>query len=268
MLAKAYDCRITLASPPRVGSTPVARLLWEHPSVTHHCHEPFEALYWGTADVASVERNLFSPMLVATGERATLPDGGGLLAKEMSFQLDDDQFLFLARLATSPVLFVIRDPILATTSRLRVVQELYGRNTFEPWESGWDALTRQVELCLREGIPYVVLDSNDLRSEPAVVASALLDALGLPQVPGLNRWRARPGLQLCTPEVGALMSDKRTSDDPFYRRVLASVGVQPPDTPDEQSQRQLIAAAGLINHVARWNDVYSLLRQQRLRPEE
>ncbi|MFR9770790.1 hypothetical protein [Nocardia sp. SC052] len=268
-LAKAYDRRITLVSPPRVGSTPVARLLWEHPAVTHHSHEPFEAFYWGTADVDSVERNFRSPMIVATGERAALPDGGGgLLAKEMSFQLDEDQFLFLARLATSPVLFVIRNPLLTTTSRLRIVHELYGRNTFEPWESGWDALARQVEICGCEGIPYVVLDSDDLRTDPVMVASTLLSALDLPQVPGLHRWRAQPGLQLCTPEVGALMSEKRTSDDPFYRRVLASVGVQPPDTPDWEAQQQLVTDAGLIEHVTRWNDVYGLLQSQRLQPEK
>ncbi|WP_242909174.1 hypothetical protein [Actinomadura terrae] len=271
-LADAYSNRLLLISPPRTGSTVIARLLWQHALITHHCHEPFEACYWGGQGAESVASCLGNPMEVATGDRvrlADVPRGSGLLIKEMSFQLTPDQFDELAGIATAPVIFVMSDPRLSTTSRLRVVRELSKASTFPPFESGWPSLAEQVARCRERGVPYTLVDSDDLRADPAGMTAALLAALGLPSQAGLESWSPRPTLQLCSPEVGALMSDVRRADDPFYRKVLGSTGIQPRPRVDWDREEALISAAGLHVEVETWLRLYREMRADpnRLGPE-
>lgn len=262
-LASVYPTRLVLVSPPRTGSTAVARLLWQHPAITHHCHEPFEACYWGSQGADSVGNCLRNPMEIDTGSRvrhADVPQGSGLLVKEMSFQLSISQFGLLAELATAPPVFVMCDPRLSTTSRLRIVRELSGTATFPPFESGWQSLREQLDFCRQRGISYVLVDSDDLRADPAGVTAALMAAVGLPPAPGLAAWLPRPGLQLCSPEVGALMSEVRRTDDPFYRKVLGSTGIQPRGYVDWERESTLIAAAGLTDEVKKWLHCYQEMR--------
>lgn len=258
-LANVYATRVALVSPPRTGSTAVARLLWQHPMMTHHCHEPFEASYWGNGGADSVENCLFNPMEIDTGNRvriADVPRGSGLLVKEMSFQLSASQFDLLIELATAPLIFVMCDPRLSTTSRLRIVRELTGAQTFPPFESGWQSLHEQLELCRQRDIPYVLVDSDDLRADPSAITAALMAAIGLPSAAGLEEWLPRPGLQLCSPEVGALMSEVRRADDPFYRKVLGSTGIQPRGQVDWERESAMISAAGLTDDVEKWLRCY------------
>jgi hypothetical protein len=257
-LEETFPLRLALVSPPRTGSTLVARILWRHPGITHHCHEPFEARYWGGAGFASVANILTRPMDVGSGERVDcqLLATGGLLVKEMTFQIGDEELLFLAGLATRPVIFVIRDPRLSTTSRLRILKELRGAQTFPPRESGWPSLAEQVRVCRGAGVPYLIVDSDRLRAEPGPTTAALGARLGLDFQPGIQSWQARPELQLCAPDVGALMGEGRTQGDPFYRRVLSSTGIEPPDAVDWEREERRIAAAGLTGHVSAWIDVY------------
>ncbi|WP_305787977.1 hypothetical protein [Symbioplanes lichenis] len=262
-LAEVYPRRVVLVSPPRTGSTAVARLLWQHPLITHHCHEPFEACYWGAQGPESVAAILNNPMRVAVGDRVRLtevPPGSGLLIKEMSFQLSTGQFDELAGLATAPPIFVMSDPRLSTTSRLRIVRELTQASTFPPFESGWPSLAAQVARCRERDLPYVLIDSEDLRADPAGMAAALVAALGLPSRAGLEEWSPRPGLQLVAPEVGALMGSSRRTDDPFYRKVLSSTGVQPRARVDWDREEAMIAAAGLSDEVEAWRDIHRALR--------
>jgi hypothetical protein len=262
-LADVYDTRVALVSPPRTGSTAVARLLWQHSAITHHCHEPYEACYWGDQGEASVRTCLSNPMVVETGERVTLsavPAGSGLLMKEMTFQLSAVQFSQLAGFTTAPVVFVMSDPRLAATSRLRIVRELYQADSFPPFESGWQSLHEQLEYCRQQGIPYVLVDSDELRADPVGVSTALIAAMGLPAVDGLASWVPRPGLQLVSPEVGALMSDARREDDPFYRKVLGSKGIQPRGEVDWDRENAAIAAAGLTDEVEKWLRLHEEMR--------
>lgn len=263
-LANVYKTRVVLISPPRTGSTAVARLLWQQSMITHHCHEPFEACYWGNHGEESVRACLFNPMEIDTGDRVALADvpyGSGLLIKEMSFQLSASQFDVLARIATAPLVFVMCDPRLSTTSRLRIVRELSGADTFPPFQSGWQSLHEQLELCRQRDIPYALVDSDDLRADPAGVTAALMAAIGLPSaVAGLEAWSPRPGLRLCSPEVGALMSDVRRKDDPFYRKVLGSTGIQPRDAVDWERENAMVSAAGLSDDVEKWLQRYEEMR--------
>jgi hypothetical protein len=263
-LTGTFGTRLLLVSPPRTGSTPVARMLWQHSQVTHHCHEPFEAVYWGKSGSGSVADLLLNPMDVASGTRVPqedVPRPAGLLVKDMTFQLRAEEFAFLAGLATAPVVFVGRDPRLATTSRLRVVHELSGAETFDPFESGWQSLGEQVEFCRAHDVPYLVVDSADLRTDPDGMSRALLAALGMPQQPDLVSWAPRPELRLVAEDVGAMMSDVRAVDDPFYRRVLSSTGIQPVDQVDWDREAEVIGRAGLTDTVARWLDQWDRLRE-------
>lgn len=269
-LTAAYRTRIVLISPPRTGSTVVARLLWQHSAIGYHCHEPFEAGYWGTDGDEALARILLHPMEVASGERVPLervPDGAGLLVKEMSFQLDGKRFDRLAATATAPVVFVMRDPRLCVSSRLRVLGELGGATTFPPFEGGWQSLGEQIGRCRARGVPHLLVDSGELRGDPEGMTLALVTRLGLAGEADLHRWSARPGLRLCLPEVGELMGGARTGDDPFYRRVLASERIQPVDEADWAREEAVIDAAGLTGSVRQWLTLYRELRKDPARVE-
>lgn len=259
-LEQRFPIRSALISPPRTGSTLIARILWSSGIISHHCHEPFEALYWGNGGEETVENILFKPMEVATGARQplaeiALPQDAGLLLKEMTFQLNAEQFLFMAEVSTTPIIFVVRDPRLAAVSRLRIVGELTGAKTFKPEESGWIALQDQINLCKNHNLPYVIVDSGALRRNSTNILQKLANALGVETL--ASHWDNKTGLQLCAPEVGILMGDVRAHDDPFYRRVLASTSIQPPDQVDFNAIEKRLTDAGLSDEVKEWLDIYS-----------
>lgn len=263
-LAEAFSLRLVVVSPPRTGSTPLARLLWENAGVSHHCHEPFEACYWDSRDVSQVMKCLGHPMNISTGKRNSLIEIGsstGLLVKEMTFQMKPPDFEMLVGIATHPIIFVMRDPRISTVSRLKIVRELSGSQTFAPEHSGWTALQDQVDVCRENSIPYVIIDSDDLRRSPRKIYLELMERLGLPTQTMKETWAQRSGLQLCAPEVGALMGDVRATSDPFYRRVLSSTNLQPPDIIDYQEHEEMIRDAGLETHVIEWRNIYANLRE-------
>jgi hypothetical protein len=221
-------------------------------------------MYWGQRNTESAAEVFASPMEVATGKRVALPEvlpGYGVLLKEMTFQMGVDEFSTLTSMATAPVVFAIRNPVLCAASRLRVVRELSGERTFPPFESGWQSLAEQVSACRSHGTPYVLLDSDDLRTAPDDMAAALFKAVGLTKPPDACSWQPRPGLHLCAPEVGSLMGSIRATDDPFFRRVLSSNGIQPPDFTDLFEEHALIETAGLEKHVAEWSQLHNQLRK-------
>ena len=41
-----YDRIVVIISPARCGSTPLARVFWEHPALRYYSHEPFEVTYF------------------------------------------------------------------------------------------------------------------------------------------------------------------------------------------------------------------------------
>ena len=238
----------------------VARLLWQHSTFTHHCHEPFEAFYWGNQGDECVETSLSNPLEISTGTRASIAsikDRSGLLIKEMSFQINEEQLLLLESIATVPILFVMSDPRLSTTSRLRIVKELSNAETFPAFESGWASLYTHIQTCRTMSLPYLLLDSRDLRAQPATVTNMLIERLNLKAETDLYSWSPRSSLQLCTPDVGSLMGEGRTSDDPFYRRVLSSSGILPQDEIDWEANQASIEAADLAQSVSKWMEFYA-----------
>jgi len=205
-----------LVGPPRTASTAISRILWNHPAVGWYAHEPFEPTWYEGASLERVEELLDAPSPVAElGGRGA---GSGLVVKEMTFQVGD-AFPLLASLATRPVVFLIRDPRLTAASRMKVLRRSGRPEVFPLRESGWEDLARQLAYVREHEIPHVVVDSSDLRRAPEAVAPALLETLGLDFAPELLRWSASEATGL---------SAVSGAEDPFYRRVLDSQGIEPP----------------------------------------
>jgi len=205
-----------LVGPPRTASTAVSRILWNHPLVGWYSHEPFEPTWYQRAPVERAAELLEAP--TPTAELGGRGGGERLVVKEMTFQVGD-AFPLLAALATRPIVFLIRDPRLTIASRMKVLRRSGRPQLFPLRESGWEDLARQLAYVRRERIPHVVVDSSELRRAPEAVVPALLARLGLSFTPDLLRWDAARATGL---------SVVSGSDDPFYRRVLDSQGIEAP----------------------------------------
>jgi len=239
-----------ICAPPRTASTALARILWNHAEVGWYSHEPFEPTWYERAPVERAAELLEAPEPVADlGGRGA---GRALVVKEMTFQVGD-AFPLLASLATQPIVFLIRDPRLCVASRMRVLEASGRPQVFPLRESGWDDLARQMAHVRAEGIDHVVVDSGDLRADPAAVAPSLLERLGLSYDPTLLSWGASEATGL---------SAVSGADDPFYRQVLESRGLEP-DTERLPELDEFPAEAGFRQHVAECVAQYEELRAAR-----
>jgi hypothetical protein len=210
---------LLIVAPPRTASTALARILWNHPAVGFYSHEPFEPTWYRGAglEVAAELLEAATPVTQLDPSRAAAT-GDALVVKEMTFQVGG-AFPLLAELATRPIVFVIRDPRLTVASRMKVLRRAGRPEIFPLRESGWDDLVRQLDHVRREGIPYVVVESRDLRAAPERVVPPLLERLGLDYSPRLLTWGSSPATGL---------SAVSGNQDPFYQRVLSSGGIEPP----------------------------------------
>lgn len=240
---------LAIVAPPRTASTALARILWNHETVGWYCHEPFEPTWYEGAGPERAAELLEAPQPVAElGGRGT---GRALVVKEMTFQVGD-AFPLLARLATRPIVFLIRDPRLSIASRMAVLRRAGRPEVFPLRESGWDDLARQLDHVRQEQIPYVIVDSTHLRAVPTRVAPPLLERLGLAFSPDLLTWESSAATGL---------SAVSGAEDPFYQRVLDSRGVQAPveEIPDLS---EFPEEAGFREHVATCVARYEALRAE------
>jgi hypothetical protein len=239
-----------ICAPPRTASTALARILWNHDRIGCYSHEPFEPTWYESAPVERAAELLEAPEPVTDlGGRGA---GDALVVKEMTFQVGD-AFPLLASLATSPVVFLIRDPRLCVASRMKVLRESGRPEVFPLRESGWDDLARQIAYVRAEGIDHVVVDSGDLRADPEAVVPPLLERLGLSYDPSLLTWGASEATGL---------SAVSGAEDPFYREVLESRGLEP-DTERLPDLSEFPTDAGFRQHVAECLAQYEALRAVR-----
>jgi sulfotransferase family protein len=231
---------LAIVAPPRTASTALARILWNHPSVGFYSHEPFEPTWYRGAgpEVAAELLESATPVGELDPSRSA-PVGRALVVKEMTFQVGD-RFPLLAALATRPIVFVIRDPRLSIASRMKVLGRSGRPELFPLRESGWEDLMRQLDHVRSEGIPHVVVDSRDVRTEPERVVPALLAKLGLDYDPALLRWGSSPATGL---------SAVSGNEDPFYQRVLTSGGIEAP-TEEVPQLDSFPSDGGFRQHVA------------------
>lgn len=238
---------LLVVGPPRTASTALARILWNHERVGWYSHEPFEATWYQGAGPERAAELLEAPEPVADlGGRGT---GEALVVKEMTFQVGD-AFPLLAQLTTRPIVFLIRDPRLCVASRMRVLEASDRPQVFPLRESGWDDLARQLDHVRREGIEHAVVDSGDLRADPATVVPPLLERLGLAYDPSLLTWGASEATGL---------SSVSGAEDPFYQQVLQSRGLEP-DTEPMPAMDDFPTDDGFRDHVAACVEQYEELR--------
>lgn len=239
LLERHGDVHVILA-PPRTSSTALVRVFWRHPSIGFYNNEPFDRHYHCGEGMDSVLRHLADAATPVPG-----PAGGrGLLIKEMTFQAT--RLELLADLATSPLVFVLRDPRLSVASRMRMVAEAHGDPLFPHHESGVDALYQQVRACRADGRPYVMVHADDFRGAPVPVLSALFARLGLSFREDQLHWQPAPDMR---------MGNLRGAQDNFYTRILNSRGLEPPvETPPDLARYPVYG--GLRAHVRRCLDLY------------
>jgi len=240
---------LVVVGPPRTASTAISRILWNHEQVGWYSHEPFEATWYEGAGPERAAELLEAPEAVrALGGRGA---GETLVIKEMTFQVGD-AFPLLASLATRPIVFLIRDPRLCVASRMRVLEASGRPQVFPLRESGWDDLARQLDHVRREGIEHTIVDSGDLRADPAAVVPSLLERLGLAYDPSLLTWGASAATGL---------SSVSGAEDPFYREVLQSRGLEP-DTERVPELDEFPPDDGFRDHVAACMEQYEQLRAE------
>lgn len=250
--AARFDPRFVILAPPRTASTALARVLWEHPSIGHYVHEPFDRLYHRGAGVNALAAAFDAPNEVAARTREDRTGGRGVVVKEMTFQVGR-LIEPLSRFSDAPLIFLIRDPRRSVMSRMRQV----GGGTpecFPLMETGWADLMDQIAFCTRLSRPFVVLDAGDLREWPRVVLPRLFDRLGLTWQSSVLHWTPAGETRL-----GRLDGDQ----DDWYQEVLGSRGIgrehgEPPGLccfPE---------AEGVRAHVGQALDCY---RELRRRPE-
>jgi Sulfotransferase domain len=243
-LRPRYDPVLLILSPPRCGSTAVARAFWQHPAFRRYVHEPCDSVYHRDGGPAEVVRAVEDGVDTAVGGGPP-PWGNGIIVKEMTFQAGGLLPEFLAA-ATLPVLFTIRDPRLSIRSRMRQRERGGQPAWFPPAESGWHDLDRALALARDRHIPYAIAEFDRLCADPPAVIPAACRRLGLPDTPAMLSWAPARDVSL-----GQLGRQQRH----WYERVLASDGFQPPaGTPPPVGS--FPAGHGIRAHVADCLDRY------------
>lgn len=219
-LRARFDPVAVILSPPRSGSTALARSLWQHPAFRCYLHEPFDRAYHDGSGL-SPETALRSVL-----DRGASPGRGaaprpGIVIKEMTFQAGESAGELLDA-ATLPPVLLIRDPRLALSSRMRQLEAQGEAPAFPAREAGWDDFTRIRDMLRRQRADYAVVDISDVRRYPARVLRMICRCIGLPWDNRMLSWPDAGGLRLG--QLGG-------RQDRWYERVLSSTGFQPPTEP-------------------------------------
>jgi hypothetical protein len=215
-----YSDVYVVVSPPRCSSTAFSRVLWQNPAVRYYSHEPFEASYFDGEGAIGVAERLGTPFDLATLNSISRTSSG-LVIKEMPYQVGD-RFPVLHGLATTPLVFLLRDPRQNIASRMEMKQHAGEAPLFPRVETGWGLLADQIDWCRREGHEFMIVDSGDFRNEPESIFPQVAARLGLDWDPAMLTWP--PHFDLDLDNLGGRHSH-------LYRRVLESTGLQPADEP-------------------------------------
>ena len=250
-IKQAYSEIFVIVAPPRSSSTALSRAFWEQPSVRYYAHEPFEIVYYQHREIGEVLPRLRTPLDLRKVKRHP-GDGRGrdLVIKEMPYQVGD-YFKYLISLTRRPVIFLIRDPRLNISSRMRKKIEVGDSPLFPLIESGWVLLDAQIEYCRRNGLPFMLIDSGDFRRYPELVFEKFFKAIGLPFSPEYLKWHALPGFDL---------DNLEGSHTHLYTGVLESEGVTA-DTDPLPELTYFPESGGFRDHVIECLAIYHRLRE-------
>ena len=255
---KKYEAVYVIVSPPRCSSTAFARVFWEHPTVHHYSHEPFEVTYYRGEKLHRVVEKLKQPLdLRLINNLPADEPAQALVIKEMPYQMGR-HFPILTMLATGPLVFIIRDPRLNIASRMEKKVE-GGASPFYPQiESGWDLIAGQMRWCRERGVPYMIVDATDFRNAPERVFPQIFERLGLSFVPEMLTWK---------PYADVDLDNLEGAHRHLYQRVLESRGLEPANEP-VPSADSFPTENGFREHVAHCLEIYAALRddEARIRP--
>lgn len=248
-LGNRHSAIHVIVSPPRCGSTALARVFWEHPSVRFYCHEPFEVTYYDKQGLNAVFDKLAKPLDIQAVTSASANDADALVVKEMPYQVGD-HFPLLASLATAPVVFLIRDPRLNIASRIAKKLETGDSPFFPLIETGWELIAEQIDYCRGEGISYALIDASDYRNDPTGVFPELFARFGLDFSTSMLSWQSCDDLEI---------DNLDGAHSHLYRRVLSSRGVQPAQEPIPELA-SFVEEKGVRKHVEKCLQIYAELR--------
>jgi hypothetical protein len=220
-LRDRYEPVLVILSPPRCGSTAVARSFWRHPVFGWYLHEPYDRVYHRGCGQTAVDRAVSRP-----AELKALTGGGcgdaaaanGLIVKEMTFQ-PGRMLPELMMAATLPLVITVRDPRLAIASRMRRRAESGQDPGFSPVESGWGDLAAGLAAARAHRIRYAVVEVTRLRAHPELVLPELCERIGLQFTPDMTSW----------PSLGDVPLGHLEEQRHWYARVLRSTGFERPD---------------------------------------
>lgn len=205
-------------SPPRCGSTAFPRVFWEQDSVGYYSHEPFETTYFWNEGLDKVYEKLEHPLDVrCLKKHKGGASGNALVIKEMPYQVGEN-FPLLVKLASKPMVILIRDPRLNISSRMQKKKEAGQNPIFPLVETGWDLLVSQLQYIQDRKIPYMIIDATDFRNSPEIIFPQVFSRLGLPFSPTMLEWE--PTREV---DIDNLAGIHRH----LYRRALLSSGIQP-----------------------------------------
>ena len=214
-LLSDFDPVAVILSPPRCGSTVLARSLWQHRAFRWYLHEPCDRAYH-LGPSPEPEPNI---PIDRGGHSSPGLTGTGIVIKEMTFQAGD-AISDLQVATTVPAIFLIRDPRLAVLSRMRRRKLDGDIPSFPAKEAGWRDQLAAIALFREAGTPYVIVDISDIRRSPDTALRALCSRLSLPWDPAMLRWKSLPDLRLGN--IGG-------SQDAWYVRVLGSTAWERPN---------------------------------------
>ena len=237
-----------IVSPPRCGSTVLARSLWQHGAFRWYLHEPLDWTYHGADGAGAMPPELGGGRLLDRALFSTArPAGLGAVIKEMTFQAGDSVAAFTA--ATVPVVFLVRDPRLAVLSRMRRRERDGDNPAFPGKEAGWKDLRSAVGYFREIGADYLIVDIADLRRNPGAALPLLCQRLGLDWDPGMLSWDSVPHLKLGN--IGG-------AQDSWYTRVLASTTWEGPD--QDPPSPSVFRSNGMLDIVLDALDIYREIR--------
>lgn len=237
-----------ILAPPRSSSAVFARVFWEHPSIGFYCHEPFDLMYHKGLDLNHVIKALEYPLNLNSFKR-NYTKSNNLVIKAMSFQVGQD-FHLLASLTKNPIMFVIRDPRLAFSSRMKKLAEGRQNPIFPLAESGWISLNSQIQQCKKLKIPYLVFDARDFRNSPKTIFEKACEKLGLIFSNNILSWKSVEDMDL-----GNLGDEQKH----WYQRILVSTGIQAANEPVPEID-SFPETDGFRVHVKKCLEVYKNLR--------
>lgn len=244
-LKRRYGNILVIVSPPRCGSTALARFFWHQPAFRYYAHEPYETVYYKDDSEIIVHTKLLSPIdLSVEYSGKTKLEGQGLIIKEMPYQVGS-HFPDLVSFATYPIIFMIRDPRLNIKSRIDKKIIANQPTNFPLIETGWELIRQQIDLCDHEGHEFVIVDCTEMRNHPVDIFSELTERIGLPFEQTMLQWQRASKINL--DNLGGQHSH-------LYKRILNSNGIKPAtepvpeisDFPEENGFRQHVKEALLI----------------------